>query len=92
MNNFTWPTVSQLKPASMLILRGTCGDMATWQLALRSRYLPEVMIFALTEKVEGLPDSLNKPLTDKTTAWLCQGTQCLQPITELDELLVALHH
>jgi len=81
-----------LQPASMLVLRGTSSDMATWQQALRSRYLPQLMIFALTENAEGLPDTLNKPLTDKTTAWLCQGTQCLPPITILDELLVAIHH
>ena len=80
-----------LQPASMLVLRGTGSEMAIWQQALRSRYLPEVMIFALTENAQNLPDTLNKPCTDKTTAWLCQGTQCLPPITELDELLVAIH-
>jgi uncharacterized protein YyaL (SSP411 family) len=41
----------------------------------------------LTENVAELPDALNKPCTPQTTAWLCQGTQCLSPIYELDELL-----
>ena len=80
-----------LQPASLLVLRGASGEMASWQQALRSRYLPEVMIFALTENSENLPDALNKPSTGKTTAWLCQGTQCLPPITMLDELFVAIH-
>ena len=80
-----------LQSASVLVLRGTGSDMPTWQQTLRSRYMPEVMIFALTENAENLPDTLNKPLTNKTTAWLCQGTQCLPPITLLDDLLVALH-
>ena len=80
-----------LQPASMLVLRGSGSNMASWQQALRSRYLPEVMIFALPENAVNLPDTLNKPLTDKTTAWLCQGTQCLPPIAELEELLAVIH-
>jgi uncharacterized protein YyaL (SSP411 family) len=74
-----------LQPASLLVLHGS--KVASWQQALRSRYLPDVMIFVLTENVAELPDALNKPCTPQTTAWLCQGTQCLPPIYELDELL-----
>lgn len=80
-----------LKPASMLVLRGNPDKMAAWQQALHNHYLPEVMLFALAENIEDLPDALNKPKASKTTAWLCQGTQCLPPITKLDELLDATH-
>jgi uncharacterized protein len=79
-----------LQTASLLVLRGPESEVETWQQALRTLYLPNVMIFALTEDAPRLPDSLDKPVTDKTTAWLCQGTQCLPPITTLDELRVAL--
>jgi uncharacterized protein YyaL (SSP411 family) len=77
-----------LQPASLLVLRGS--EIADWQQALCTRHLPDVMIFALTEKMVDLPDALNKPVTPQTTAWLCQGTQCLPPIDELDELLRAV--
>jgi uncharacterized protein len=79
-----------LQPASLLVLRGPESDVALWQEALRTRYLPDVMIFALAGNVADLPDALNKPKFDKTTAWLCQGTQCLPPITSLDKLRIVL--
>jgi len=45
------------------------------------------MIFPLLEKMTDLPEALNKPVADKTCAWLCQGTQCLPPIVGLEDLL-----
>jgi hypothetical protein len=45
------------------------------------------MIFALTENVPGLPDALDKPEFDKTSAWLCRSTQCLPPVLLLEDLL-----
>ena len=63
-----------------------------WQEALRTRYHPDMMIFALTENMVDLPDTLNKPVSDKATAWLCQGTQCLPPITTWEALDATLQH
>ncbi|HUX91713.1 MAG TPA: thioredoxin domain-containing protein [Gallionellaceae bacterium] len=79
-----------LQPASLLMLCGPKNAVASWQDALRTRYLPDVMVFAVTENLADLPEALGKPVTDRTTAWLCQGTQCLPPITSLDELRVVL--
>ena len=79
-----------LQPPGLLVLRCASGEVASWKNALRANYLPDVMIFALTENVADLPDALNKPVTEKTTAWLCHGTQCLPPIYALDELLRAV--
>jgi uncharacterized protein len=79
-----------LQPSSVLVLRGTTGDTIAWQNALRSRYLPNVMTIILADDVADLPDVLAKPRGEQATAWLCHGTQCLPPITELDELLEQL--
>jgi len=79
-----------LQPSSLLVLRGTIKDTSAWQGALRTRYLPSVMTIMLTDDVAGLPDVLAKPHGERTTAWLCHGTQCLPPITDLDELLKQL--
>ena len=76
-----------LQPSSVLVLRGAAG---AWQSALRSRYLPGVMTIVLADDVTDLPDVLDKPRGETTTAWLCHGTQCLPPITGLDELLAQL--
>jgi uncharacterized protein len=80
-----------LQPPSVLVLRGTASDTIAWQNALRSRYLPGVMTIALTDDAADLPEVLAKPRGEKTTAWLCHGTQCLPPITDLDELLKQLN-
>ncbi|WP_435626522.1 thioredoxin domain-containing protein [Candidatus Ferrigenium straubiae] len=74
-----------LQPPGLLVLRGK--EAAAWQAALRTRYLPDMLVVALSEEVAGLPEALDKPHTEQTTAWLCRGTQCLPPITELDELI-----
>jgi uncharacterized protein YyaL (SSP411 family) len=74
----------------VLILRGTPGTMSDWQSALSSRYLPTVLTIVLTEAVTDLPAVLDKPHQDNTTAWLCRGTQCLPPISNLHELLKQL--
>jgi uncharacterized protein YyaL (SSP411 family) len=65
---------------------GPQNEVAKWQDELRSRYLPELMTFAFTKNIANLPDALNKPVSDKSTAWLCQGTQCLPPINSLHKL------
>jgi uncharacterized protein YyaL (SSP411 family) len=79
-----------LQPPSVLVLRGTASATSTWQNALRIRYMPNVMTIALSDDVADLPDVLEKPRGEKTTAWLCHGTQCLLPISDLEELLKQL--
>ncbi len=77
-----------LRPTSLLVLRGK--EAAAWQEALQTRYLPDVLVVALSEDAVDLPEALDKPRSAQTTAWLCRGTQCLPPITDLDELIAQL--
>ena len=79
-----------LQPPSVLVLRGAASATDPWRSALRSRYLPDVMIIALPDDVADLPGTLAKPRGETATAWLCHGTHCLPPITRLDELLEQL--
>jgi hypothetical protein len=79
-----------LQPSSLLVLRGSRKDTTAWLNALRTRYLPDVMTIMLDDDVAGLPEVLAKPVGEQTTAWLCHGTQCLPPITDLNELLEQL--
>jgi len=80
-----------LQPPAVLVLRGPNSETSAWQSALRARYLPNVITITLTDEVEYLPEALAKPRGEKTTAWLCHGTQCIPPITEPDELLKQLN-
>jgi uncharacterized protein YyaL (SSP411 family) len=79
-----------LQPPSMLILCGAENETAAWKAAVSAKYLPGLMIFVLSGDEADLPAPLNKPRTATTTAWLCRGTQCLPPITSLEELLPQL--
>ena len=79
-----------LQQSALLVLRGTTSETSVWQNALRTRYLPNLMTIALADDAADLPEVLAKPRGEKTTAWLCHGTQCLPPITGLDELLEQL--
>jgi len=79
-----------LQPASVLVLRGARDETYVWLDALRSRYLPGMMTIALVEDATDLPEVLDKPRGEGTTAWLCHGTQCLPPIRRLEELLQEL--
>ena len=79
-----------LQPANLLVLNGKSNDLLSWQDALRGLYLPDVMIFCAPQIDTDLPEVLRKPVSQTTTAWLCQGTQCLPPIILLSELLDTL--
>jgi uncharacterized protein YyaL (SSP411 family) len=79
-----------LQPAAVLVLRGASDGTKKWQEALRPRYMPDVMTIALNDDVADLPEVLAKPHAEKTTAWLCHGTQCLPPISRIEELLQQL--
>ena len=79
-----------LQPPSLLVLRGPRDENRIWLNALRSRYLPDVITIELNADVTELPDALDKPPGEQTTAWLCHGTQCLPPITDPDALLAEL--
>ncbi len=79
-----------LQPQAVLVLRGEAGQTRAWQSELQRYYLPSIITLALNERAAGLPQPLNQPQSAQTTAWLCAGTQCLPPITRLDELLERL--
>lgn len=79
-----------LRPASMLVLCGSENETAAWGAAVAKKYRPELMVVAVRGEEVDLPLPLNKPRSSATTAWLCRGTQCLPPITRLEELLAEL--
>jgi len=79
-----------LKPPALLVLRGKPEETAAWQRELRLRYLPGVMTITPPDNSAGLPERLDRPGAERATAWLCVGTQCLPPITRIEDLLSAL--
>ena len=80
----------RLQPPSLLVLCGEEKETVAWRAAVAAKYRPELMIIALAGDEVGLPPPLDKPRASLTTAWLCRGTQCLPPVTRLEELLAQL--
>jgi uncharacterized protein YyaL (SSP411 family) len=79
-----------LQPPSVLVLCGAEKETAAWRAAVAAKYRPGLLTVVLKGEEAALPPPLAKPHTATTTAWLCRGTQCLPPITRLDELLAEL--
>jgi uncharacterized protein YyaL (SSP411 family) len=76
-----------LEPPQIVILRGPVEQVAAWQQALATEYRPASLVLGLPGELEGLPASLDKPVTPVVNAWVCQGVKCLPAISDIDVLL-----
>jgi uncharacterized protein YyaL (SSP411 family) len=82
-----------LAPPTVVILRGPADELASWQRALDAEYRPNLLALAIPDTASGLPDALDKPVTDtggEVGAWVCRGTVCLPPVTSQAALQEAL--
>ena len=79
----------QLTPPQIIILRSPPGQSEAWRCTLLAHYAADKLILSLEGEQTGLPAALAKPLTEKTSAWICQGTQCSPPVHDSQALLDA---
>jgi uncharacterized protein len=81
----------QLRPPSVLVLRGRGEEPARWSLQLARQYLPAALVLAIPDGVAGLPAPLDKPVRpEPVNGWLCRGVICQEPISDLIQLKAAL--
>ncbi len=73
-------------PPTTVLLTGDAATCTAWQRSLESTLRPMVRVF----NVAGisLPPELAKgaPPRDGAAAWVCRGTQCLPPVTTLEQI------
>ncbi len=70
-----------------VIIRGPAADAQRWARELSAGYAPTRMIFAIPGDAPGLPAALAaKPASGSVTAYVCTGTTCGAPLTDLREL------
>jgi len=76
-----------LSPPQIIVLRGQGNPLAEWQRRCQKPYTPRCAVFAIPADIDNLPPSLleRAPYGD-VVAYLCEGHQCHQPITDFDEL------
>ena len=78
---------SYLNPATIIVLRGNKQAMQAWQQSIFAHYLPDVLCFAIADEVELPPELKDKKMIgNDVCAYICEGLNCLQPVTELDRL------
>ena len=74
----------QLYPTQLVVLRGEPAALAPWQARLARHYAPRRYAVAIPSAAAALPGALaQRPGRGAVTAYLCSGTQCSAPITEL---------
>ena len=76
-----------LTPPRVILLRGPATALREGMATLAPRLGARDMLLALANGV-ALPAALAKPETDRLTAWVCSGTACLPPVTDLSALRV----
>jgi uncharacterized protein YyaL (SSP411 family) len=68
-----------IEPPTTIILRGPEDATAQWKAALQSGYRSHTLVLDAAA-LEGLPQSLAKPLSGQASAYVCRGTECLPPV------------
>jgi len=75
-----------LYPTTTIVIRGDGQELRKWQQQCQSGYAPRQQCYAIPES-ESLPGLLGeRPPRERTIAYLCSGTQCQPPITDIAEL------
>ena len=75
-----------LQPPRVILLRGPQVALNGWAAALAPKLGARDMLLALPNGLH-LPDTLAKPEADHPVAWICSGTACQPPLTDLAALL-----
>jgi uncharacterized protein YyaL (SSP411 family) len=78
-----------LHPPRVLILRGAAAEVEAWKTALTPQLRCSDLLLALPNALT-LPLALAKPASASVSAWLCSGSSCQPPITDLAALRAIL--
>ncbi|WP_018233646.1 thioredoxin domain-containing protein [Thioalkalivibrio thiocyanodenitrificans] len=78
----------QLYLPKLVILRGEPAIIETWRERLERDYAPRRLVFAIPADAPDLPDSLAaKAPRGEAVAYVCTGTTCGEPVTDLEVLV-----
>jgi uncharacterized protein YyaL (SSP411 family) len=80
-----------LHPHSFVILRGEAQQIDLWRRDLQRVWRPRISVMAVPADAQSLPDALaEKPARGAVIAYLCRGTHCDAPVSDLAVLKQAL--
>jgi len=72
-----------LHPPRVIVLRGPPDAVTTWAVALAPQRRKSDILLVLPNGLH-LPDALKKPESPVATAWVCAGSNCLPPATNIE--------
>ena len=75
-----------LLPPRVILLRGPAAALREWVAALTPKLGARDLLLALPNGLR-LPDVLARPEADRPTAWVCSGTACQAPVSDLAAVL-----
>lgn len=75
-----------LTPPTTIVMRGELDDIAAWQRLANRHYMPTVTALAIPSNANALPDLLAQtvPANVPVAAFVCRGTHCEAPITDIN--------
>ena len=80
-----------LRPPEFVVIRGEPESVREWAQTIGAVYAPRRLILPIPSDVPGLPGALaQREATDRTIAYICEGTSCRLPIDNLGELAAEL--
>jgi hypothetical protein len=74
-----------LVPPRVVLLRGPAAGLREWSAALGPKLKARDLLLALPNGLSP-PAALAKPEPGRPTAWICSGTACQAPVTDLATL------
>src|SRR5690606_15936510 len=78
-------------PPELVVVRAPAAALDAWQRELHTGYHPHRLSFAIPSEESQLPGLLaERTPTGAATAYVCEGTTCRAPITDLAILRTAL--
>jgi uncharacterized protein len=75
-----------LVPPRVILLRGPAVALREWTAALGPKLAARDLLLSLPNGLR-LPPGLEKPESTQPVAWICTGTACQPPVTELSRLV-----
>jgi len=72
-----------LHPPRLIVVRGPASDVNGWGVALTPQLRKSDILLRLPNGV-ALPDALAKPESASGTAWVCVGSKCFPPLTNIE--------
>jgi uncharacterized protein len=75
-----------LNPQKIIILRGEQSDIDEWRKTIQQNYRPGLLCFAINSNEQTITAIATKTPMNTTCAYICEGSHCLSPVTDINEL------